>query len=390
MAAVNSVTSGAPSDRNARPTITRISATLARLDERQRVLDLLVLRQPRRCGARHADDRARATAEVAPRVALGHRAALVEVRGVVEEQVRDRGGAPARPGPAGSPSASPIGSTARRCGRSGARRSRTASAARTWRSWVPGGSPSASCATTAVSVNSGKPKRCGRRAAARPPPRRPARRGRRAARCRRTPERRQRDAWRRPPPRSTPPGSRRAGLRPGRRTRVPPPSGCPAPVRQNRARVRARRPETRKPPRGAAVPPYIGTRRANLEPGDRSWRVAARDAPEPNGQARWTMSEHKIGTREEWQAARDELAKLEAEHAELARRSPSSGAGCPGSRWRRTTSSTPRTARRRSPSCSTGARSCSPTTSCSGPTTRSAPARAARTWAMSSTPRGSI
>src|SRR5256885_2641040 len=29
------------------------------------------------------------------------------------------------------------------------------------------------------------------------------------------------------------------------------------------------------------------------------------------------MPEHKVGTREEWQAARDELAKLEAEHAEL-------------------------------------------------------------------------
>ena len=28
------------------------------------------------------------------------------------------------------------------------------------------------------------------------------------------------------------------------------------------------------------------------------------------------MPEHKLGTREEWQAARDELAKLEAEHAE--------------------------------------------------------------------------
>src|SRR5881409_3571205 len=28
------------------------------------------------------------------------------------------------------------------------------------------------------------------------------------------------------------------------------------------------------------------------------------------------MPEHKIGTREEWQAARDELAKLETEHAE--------------------------------------------------------------------------
>jgi predicted dithiol-disulfide oxidoreductase (DUF899 family) len=29
------------------------------------------------------------------------------------------------------------------------------------------------------------------------------------------------------------------------------------------------------------------------------------------------MADHKIGTREEWQAARDELAKLEAEHAQL-------------------------------------------------------------------------
>jgi predicted dithiol-disulfide oxidoreductase (DUF899 family) len=32
------------------------------------------------------------------------------------------------------------------------------------------------------------------------------------------------------------------------------------------------------------------------------------------------MHEHKVGTREEWQAARDELAKLEAEHAELGRK----------------------------------------------------------------------
>jgi predicted dithiol-disulfide oxidoreductase (DUF899 family) len=29
-----------------------------------------------------------------------------------------------------------------------------------------------------------------------------------------------------------------------------------------------------------------------------------------------TMPEHKIGTREEWQAARDELAKLEADGAQ--------------------------------------------------------------------------
>ncbi len=32
------------------------------------------------------------------------------------------------------------------------------------------------------------------------------------------------------------------------------------------------------------------------------------------------MSEHRIGTREEWQAARDELAKLEAEHDQLGER----------------------------------------------------------------------
>ena len=32
------------------------------------------------------------------------------------------------------------------------------------------------------------------------------------------------------------------------------------------------------------------------------------------------MTEGKIGTREDWQAARDELAKLEAEHAELTRK----------------------------------------------------------------------
>ena len=31
------------------------------------------------------------------------------------------------------------------------------------------------------------------------------------------------------------------------------------------------------------------------------------------------MPQQKIGTREEWQAARDELAKIEADHAELGR-----------------------------------------------------------------------
>jgi predicted dithiol-disulfide oxidoreductase (DUF899 family) len=32
------------------------------------------------------------------------------------------------------------------------------------------------------------------------------------------------------------------------------------------------------------------------------------------------MSDHQVGTRQDWQAAREELAKLEAEHAELGRR----------------------------------------------------------------------
>jgi hypothetical protein len=55
--------------------------------------------------------------------------------------------------------------------------------------------------------------------------------------------------------------------------------------------------------------------------------TAATDDPRPpayaevtNGQRRGTMPEHTIGTREDWQAARDELAKLEAEQAELDQR----------------------------------------------------------------------
>ncbi|MGZ4368616.1 MAG: DUF899 family protein, partial [Gaiellaceae bacterium] len=37
-------------------------------------------------------------------------------------------------------------------------------------------------------------------------------------------------------------------------------------------------------------------------------------------QRRRTMPDHQIGTREEWQAARDELARAEAEHAQLGQR----------------------------------------------------------------------
>ena len=51
-------------------------------------------------------------------------------------------------------------------------------------------------------------------------------------------------------------------------------------------------------------------------------------------------------TQEEWEAAREELAKLEAEQAERTRRSRRSGWSFRGSRWRRSTSSIPGTARR--------------------------------------------
>jgi hypothetical protein len=68
------------------------------------------------------------------------------------------------------------------------------------------------------------------------------------------------------------------------------------------------------------------------------------------------MPEHRIGSREEWQAARDELAKLEAEQAERNEEIKKKRLDLP---W---------------PSSSTGARSCLPTRSCSAPTTRSAPA----------------
>src|SRR3954452_9057246 len=41
------------------------------------------------------------------------------------------------------------------------------------------------------------------------------------------------------------------------------------------------------------------------------------------------MPEHKIGTHEEWQATREELAKLEAEHAELGRKVTEQRRGLP-------------------------------------------------------------
>ena len=78
------------------------------------------------------------------------------------------------------------------------------------------------------------------------------------------------------------------------------------------------------------------------------------------------MTEHRIGTQEEWQAERDELLKEEKELTRRGDELAGRGASFRGSRSRRTTGSRPRTARRPSPICSTGAPSWSSTTSCSG------------------------
>ena len=87
------------------------------------------------------------------------------------------------------------------------------------------------------------------------------------------------------------------------------------------------------------------------------------------------MPEHTIGTREEWQAARDELAKLEAEHAELTRKVTEERRELPWvpveKEYEFDTQDGKKTLgelfNRRSGGCS-------PTTSCSAPITRSAPA----------------
>ena len=56
------------------------------------------------------------------------------------------------------------------------------------------------------------------------------------------------------------------------------------------------------------------------------------------------MPEHRIGTREEWQAAREELATSRRSRRSETRRSRGSDSISPGSGSRRSTSSTPRTA----------------------------------------------
>ena len=61
-------------------------------------------------------------------------------------------------------------------------------------------------------------------------------------------------------------------------------------------------------------PPPTPRLRCQYGPG---WRVSAYSWEAQRRNWRWRMAGHAIGTREEWQAARDELAKLEGEQAQL-------------------------------------------------------------------------
>ncbi len=84
------------------------------------------------------------------------------------------------------------------------------------------------------------------------------------------------------------------------------------------------------------------------------------------------MPEHKVGSQEDFDAAREELLAEEKELTDAATSSLGSGGSSPGCRSRTTTASRPRRERSRWPSSSTVARSCSSTTSCSARPTRRA------------------
>ena len=102
------------------------------------------------------------------------------------------------------------------------------------------------------------------------------------------------------------------------------------------------------------------------------------------------MSEHKIGTREDWQAARDELAKLEAEHAQLGQKVVEERRQLPWvpveKEYEFDTEDGPKTLAE----LFDGRSQLLAYNIMFGPDTRSVPAPGARTWATSSTPRASI
>ena len=103
------------------------------------------------------------------------------------------------------------------------------------------------------------------------------------------------------------------------------------------------------------------------------------------------MPEHKIGTREEWQAARDELAKLEAEQAEPKRGDrPSSGVELPWVPVEKEYEFDTEDGKKTLAELFDGRSQLLAYNIMFGPDYSSAPAPAARAWATSSTARSSI
>ena len=86
------------------------------------------------------------------------------------------------------------------------------------------------------------------------------------------------------------------------------------------------------------------------------------------------MPEHAIATREEWQVARDELAKLEAEQAERNEEVKKKRLELPWVPVEKEYVFDTEDGTKTLAELFDGAPSCSPTTSCSAPTTRLGPA----------------
>ena len=102
------------------------------------------------------------------------------------------------------------------------------------------------------------------------------------------------------------------------------------------------------------------------------------------------MPDHKIGTREEWQAARDELAKLEAEHAELGQKVTKQRRQLPWVPVEKEYQFDTEEGKKTLAELFDGRSQLLAYNIMFGPITSSAPAPGVRTWGMSSTPRACI
>ena len=105
---------------------------------------------------------------------------------------------------------------------------------------------------------------------------------------------------------------------------------------------------------------------------------------------RRSCGDHRVGPREEWLAARAELAQLEAEQAELEQRAIAARRALPWVAVEKEYVFDTESGKKTLGELFDGRRSCSPTTSCMGPITRSAPVRLHKPSPTSSTARRSI